>query len=217
MRAWKERGSQPREHRQSPRLTKRELRQSLNASGRKWVKQVWQATARSAGEMDRLSPLTTPLGNRLVESYGDEHGLTGDEIQHALRIAIVAGYASRLVLVDPTDQPSLEPAAFQLLDGDDAAALGDDDTAVTRLMDPVRDIASQRFDSVMTLPPEVWNAYVITATMKLQEQLGTKTLTWRSLGRARIEDMLRYGYVLRCLDETLDAEPEFREIQAARE
>ncbi len=215
MRAWRERRSQPREHRQSPRLTKRELRQSLNASGRKWVKEVWRAAERSAGEMNRLSPVTTPLGTRLVESYGTEHGLTGDEIQRALRIAIVAGYASRMVLVEPTNQPSIEPAAFELSDGDDPATLGNDSVVVNRLMDPVRSIASDRFDSVMALPPEVWNAYAITATMKLQSQLGTKTLTWRNLGRARIEQMLRYGYVLRCLDEALDAEPELKEIQDA--
>lgn len=215
MRAWRERRSQPREHRQSPRLTKRELRQSLNASGRKWVKEVWRAAARSAGEMNRLSPVTTPLGTRLVESYGTEHGLTGDEIQRALRIALVAGYASRMVLVEPTNQPSIEPSAFALSNGDDPATLGNDSVVLTRLMDPVCSMASDRFDSVMTLPPEVWNAYVITATMKLQAQLGTKTLTWRNLGRARIEQMLRYGYVLRCLDETLDAEPELKEIQDA--
>ena len=213
MRAWRERRSEPREHRQSPRLTKRELRQSLSASGRKWVKEVWQAAARSAGEMNRLSPVTTPLGNQLVESYGAEHELPGDEIQRALRIALVAGYASRTVLVEPTNQPSLEPSAFELHDGADPAALGNDSVLVTRLMDPVRSIASDGFDSVMTLPPEVWNAYVITATMQLQAQLTTKTLTWRNLGRPRIEQMLRYGYVLRCLDEALDAWPELKEIE----
>jgi hypothetical protein len=217
MRAWKERRSQPREHRQSPRLTKRLLRQSLSGSGRKWVKEVWQAAARRSGEMDGLSPVTTPLGNRLVETYGAEHDLPGDEIQRALRIAIVAGYASRMVLVEPTEQPSIEAAAFHLREGDDPAAIGSDSAAVTRLIDPVRSIASERFDSVMALPPDVWNGYVITATMNLQEQLGTKTLSWRSLGRTRIEDMLRYGYVLRCLDEALDAEPEFSANQDGSE
>jgi hypothetical protein len=215
MRAWRyERKSEPRERRQSPRLTKRELRQSLSGGGRKWVKEVWQAATRKTGEMNRLSPVTTPLGNRLVESYSVEHSLEGGEIQRALRIAVVAGYASRMVLAGPTEQPSLPPSAFQLRKGEDVGALGDDGGAVNRLMDPVRSIASDRFESVMTLPPEVWTAYVKTAAMKLQGQLGTKTVTWRDLLTSRIEQMLRYGYVLRCLDEALDAEPELKEIEA---
>ena len=216
MKSWTRRRSEPRgprrEPRQSSRLTKRELRQSLSRGGRKWVKEVWQAATRKTGEMNRLSPVTTPLGNRLVESYAAEHSLDGGEIQRALRIAVVAGYASRMVLAGPTEQPSLPRSAFQLHKGDDVAALGDDGGAVNRLMDPVRRTASDRFDSVMTLPPEVWTAYVKTAAMKLQGQLATKTVTWKDLLTSRIEEMLRYGYVLRCLDEALDAEPEFKEI-----
>ena len=45
---------------------------------------------------------------------------------------------------------------------------------------------------------------------KLQSQLTTKTLDWRHFTRGRIEEMLRYGYVLCCLDEVLETEPEFR-------
>ena len=56
----------------------------------------------------------------------------------------------------------------------------------------------------MTLPQEVWSSYVATAANKLQRQL-QKEITWRELGRDRIERMLRYGYVLRCLDEAIDA------------
>jgi hypothetical protein len=208
MRPLANRPSQPREHRQSGRLTKRELRQSLSGRARKWLGEVWQAVARTSGQMNRLSPVTTPLGNRLVERYGAEHGLPGAEIQRALRIALVAGYASRVVLREPTDQPSVEPRAFELAASADVADLAADPT---RLIDPVRSIADGRFDSVMTLPPEVWKGLVLTATMRLQAQLATKTLTWRQLGRDRMEPMLRYGYVLRCLDEALGAEPELRE------
>ncbi len=79
------------------------------------------------------------------------------------------------------------------------------------MLDPVRAIASERFDSAMTLPAEVWRSYVATAAMKLQGQLAAgKTLTWKEFTRSRIELMLRYGYVLRCLDETLGTEPERR-------
>jgi hypothetical protein len=198
-----------RERRQSGRLTRRELKQTLSGPARKWVKGVWQAAALASGEMNRLSPVTTPLGNRLVESYAAARRLDGGEIEQALRIATVAGYASRLVLAEPTEQPSPPPSAFKLTAHPDVERLAAD---VTRLVDPVRDIASDRFDSVMTLPPEVWTAYVATATMKLQGQLVTKTLPWQDLGRERIEQMLRYGYVLRCLDEVIGAEPDRREI-----
>lgn len=200
-----------RERRQSGRLTRRELKQTLSRGGRKWVKEVWQATARTAGDLERLSPVTTPLGNRLVESYAAAERLDGGEIQRALRIASVAGYAARMVIAEPTEQPSLRPSAFQLGAHTNIEHLPDD---VTRLMDPVRAIASERFDSVMTLPAEVWTSYVSTAAMKLQGQLASgKELSWQVLSRSRIEAMLRYGYVMRCLDEVIDAEPVPRQAE----
>lgn len=196
-----------REYRQSPRLTKRELKQTMSRAGRKWIKEVWQAAARTSSELNRLSPVTSPLGNRLSESYAAARGLEGDEIERALRIAIVAGYASRMVLAKPTEQPSPKPSAFGLSAHPDVDRLAGDPDG---LADPVRSIATDRFDSVMTLPPEVWTSFVATATMKLQGQLTTKTLDWRYIGRERLEQMLRYGYVLRCLDEAIGAEPERR-------
>jgi hypothetical protein len=201
--------SAPRDRRQSGRLTRRELKQTLSRGGRKWVKEVWQAATRASGNMDGLSPVSTPLGNRLVESYAAAEQLAGGEIQRALRIATVAGYTTRMVVAEPTEQPSLPPSAFGLRAHPDVDALAGD---VTRLLDPVRAIASkERFDSVMTLPPEVWTSYVATAAMKLQGQLASgKELSWQVLSRTRIELMLRYGYVLRCLDEALDADPELR-------
>jgi hypothetical protein len=197
-----------RERRQSGRLTRRELKQTLSRHGRKWVKEVWQAAARTSGDLDGLSPVTTPLGNRLVESYAASERLTGGEIQRALRIATVAGYATRVVVAQPTEQPSVRPSAFGLGARPDVGRLAADPG---RLIDPVRTIARERFDSVMTLPPEVWKSYVATAAMKLQGQLASgKELSWQVLTRSRIEQMLRCGYVLRCLDEAIGAEPELR-------
>jgi hypothetical protein len=182
----------------------------MSRHGRKWVREVWDATAHIAAELDGLSPVTTVLGNRLVESYAVAEGLEGGEMQRALRIATVAGYASRGVLATPTDQPSLRPSAFALGRRPDPERIAADADAVGNLLDPVRAIASDRFDSVMTLPPEVWMGFVAMATMKLQRQLRSSTLGWRDLTRERIETMLRYGYVLRCLDEALGAEPALR-------
>jgi hypothetical protein len=176
-----------RERRQSARLTRRELRQSLSGAGRKWVKQVWNAADAYSLKLARLSPVTSPLGTTLTDEYMNEHNLAGDELHRALFLALVAGYSARAVLAEPTGQPGLKAARPQA--------------------DRVEAIASGEFESVMTLPPEVWNAYVITATMKLQSRLATRTLTWHQLGRERIETLLRYGYVLRCLDEALGREP----------
>lgn len=201
-----------RERRQSGRLTRRELKQTLSRGGRKWVKEVWQAATRTSGDLNRLSPVTTPLGNRLVESYAAAEDLAGGEIQRALRIATVAGYATRVAVAGPTEQPSVRPSAFGLGGHADMDRLANDPD---RLLDPVRAIASERFESVMTLPPEVWKSYVAWAAMKLQGQLTSgKELSWQVLQRSRIELMLRYGYVLRCLDEALDMEPEVRQPEA---
>jgi hypothetical protein len=200
-----------RERRQSGRLTRRELKQTLSRHGRKWVREVWQAASRTTGELDRLSPVTTPLGNRLVESYAASERLAGGEIQRALRIATVAGYTTRVVIAEPTEQPPLRPSAVGLGAHPDVERLAADPE---RLLDPVRAIATDRFESVMTLPPEVWTSYVATAAMKLQGQLASgKELSWQVLSRSRIERMLRYGYVMRCLDEAIGTEPELRQAE----
>lgn len=182
----------------------------MSRHGRKWVREVWDATARTAAELDGLSPLTTVLGNRLVESYVASENLEGGDIHRALRITTVAGYAARGVLVGPTEQPTLRPSAFGLGARAHAERIANDAGAVENLLEQVRRLADSRFDSVMTLPPEVWKGYVVTATMKLQRQLSSGALSWRDLGRDRIETMLRYGYVLRCLDEALHTEPALR-------
>ncbi len=201
-----------RERRQSGRLTRRELKQTLSRGGRKWVKEVWQAAARASGEMERLSPVTTPLGNRLAESYAASQQLDGSEIQRALRIATVSGYATRVVVAEPTEQPSLRMSALGLSAHPDVNRLAADPA---RLLDPVRGVATERFESVMTLPAEVWTSFVAMAAMKLQGQLASgKELSWQVFTRSRIERMLRYGYVLRCLDEALGTEPEPREAEA---
>ena len=193
-------------------MTRRELHKTLTRDARKWVKEVWQAAAGTAVQLEALSPVTSPLGVRLVESYAAREQ-AGEEAERGLRIALVAGYASRVVLVEPTEQPTPRPAAFGLSARPDVERIGGDPAAIKRLADSVRTIATEQFETVMTLPQEVWTGYVATAANKLQRQL-QKELTWRDLGRDRIERMLRYGYVLRCLDEAIDAGPVVRELDA---
>lgn len=194
-------------------MTSRELHKTLSRGARKWVKEVWEAAARFAGQLENLSPVTAPLGVRLVESYTAREQ-AGEDALRGLRIALVAGYASRVVLVEPTEQPTLRPAAFGLSARPDVERIGGDPAAIKRLADPVRTLATEKFETVMTLPQEVWSGYVATAANKLQRQL-QKEITWRELGRDRIERMLRYGYVLRCLDEAIDAGPVVRDTDDA--
>jgi hypothetical protein len=206
------------EKRQSWRKTRRELHVSMSRHGRKWLKNVWRSTAREASELDRFSPLTTVLGRKLVDSYAARTPTDGEAMEKALGVALTYGYAARMVLVDPTDQPSLKPSAFHLSARSDVERLANDAGTPKRLLDPVRTVASERFDTVMTLPPEIWSGLVATATEKLQSRFTSsndKTFTWRELNRELVEKFLRYGYVLRCLDEALDAEPEFRAPGAA--
>jgi hypothetical protein len=73
-----------RERPQSWRLTRRELHKTLSRAGRKWIKEVWDAATGIAARFERLSPLTTVLGNRLVESYAAREQLTGEDLQRAL-------------------------------------------------------------------------------------------------------------------------------------
>jgi hypothetical protein len=182
------------ERRQSGRLTRRELRQSLSGSGRKWLKQVWQAAEQYSLRLAHLSPVTSPVGTRMLDEYMAGRGAAGEDLHRALFLALVAGYSARAVLAEPTQQPGLQAASLP----------------VDELDDRIRTIASEEFESVMTLPPEVWTGYVATATMKLQGRYASSTLPWRELGRERIAALLRCGYVLRCVDEAFDAEPELR-------
>ena len=172
-------------------MTRRELRQSISGRGRKWLQEVWQAAEQYSLKLARLSPVTSPLGTQLTDDYMAEQNIADEALHRALFLTVVAGYSARAVLAGPTDQPRLERPVPEA--------------------DRVRAIASDEFESVMTLPPEMWRGYVATATWKLQTRLATPKLPWQWLGRERIETLLRYGYVLRCLDEALDSEPVLQE------
>lgn len=172
---------------------------------------MWQSAEGVFSQLAVLSPLTTVLGRRSAESYAAAEHLEGDEIQRAFFDVIMAGYASRTVLANAMDQPSLEQASLPLEAPFDVARIAKDSAAVGELIGLVESTALADFEAVMTLPPEVWAGYVAMATMRLQHDLASGTLTWRDLDRARIEQLLRYGYVLRCLDEALDQAPELRE------
>lgn len=172
---------------------------------------MWQAAEAIFTQLAALGPLTTVLASSFAERYAAAEHLEGDEIQRALFVVTTAGYASRTILGSAMDQPSLDPASLALVAPFDIERIAKDSAAVGELIDAVGSIALTDFDSVMTLPPEIWTGYSALGTMQLQRDLASSTLTWRELDRDRIQQLLRYGYVLRCLDEVFDVEPELRE------
>jgi hypothetical protein len=186
------RSTAPPERRQSPRLTRRQLRQSLSGGGRKWLKQVWRAAEHYTSRLSSLSPVTSPVADTLIDEYMAEQQLAGEETHRAVFHTLVAGYSARAVLAGPTEQPGLRPAAVRRYD---------------ELEGEVRTIAAERFGSIMTLPTDVWDAYVMTTAMNQQRWLKSHKLPWNILSRERVQTLVGWGYVLRCVDEALEAEP----------
>jgi hypothetical protein len=174
-----------------------QLKHTLSRDGRAWVTQVWNA-------VDGLcsKPLTSPtlieLGPRLSDRYAAAQKVEGQEVREAFFSVITAGYASRAVLAGPNEQPDLDISSLPL------PSNGQYEEAA---MAEVQSVANDDFTSVMTLPRQVWAAYVSLAAMHLQERLVSSTLTWERLSAERIEAMLRHGYLLRCLDESLERRP----------
>ena len=178
-------------------MTRMQLKHTLSSDGRAWVSEVW-AAADSLCSKPLTSPTLIELGPRLCDRYAAAEKVEGQEVREAFFSVITAGYASRAVLARPTEQPDLDISSLPLPSDrqyDEAA------------MAEVESVASDDFASVMTLPREMWAAYVSLAAMHLQERLVSSTLTWNRLSAERIEAMLRQGYLLRCLDESLERRP----------
>jgi hypothetical protein len=186
--------------RQTWRRTSRELHRLLSRDGRKWVKEVWQTARELAQREPELSPLANAVGVNVAQTCGASENSHGDEP----RLAVIhTGQATRAVLVGPTEQPSRDRRWFGLPAGLHAQAAADDPAAVSGLTETVRRIATSEFDSVMTLPEEVWRAYVVTATREFQRRLGS-SVSWSELNGETIDELLRCGYVLRCVEEALE-------------
>jgi hypothetical protein len=171
-----------------------QLKRTLSSDGRAWVNEVWEA-ADSLASKPLDSPTLNKLGPRLSDRYAAAENVEGEEVRDAFFSVMTAGYASRAVLAGPTEQPDLDISSLPLRSDRqyDEAAIAE-----------VESLASDDFESVMTLPREMWAAYVSLAAMHLQQRLVSNTLTWRQLSAERIGAMLRHGYLVRCLDESLE-------------
>jgi hypothetical protein len=187
--------------RQTWRRTRRELHHLLSRDGRRWVKEVWQPARELADREPELSPLANAVGEGVAQTCSASQNPDGDKAWLAV---IRTGYATRAVLVGPTEQPSRDRRWFGLPAGLDSETAADDPAAVSELTETVRRIATRDFESVMTLPEEVWTAYVVTATREFQRTLASSSVSWSELSRETIDELLRCGYVLRCAEEALE-------------
>ena len=177
-----------------------QLKHTLSSDGRAWVNEVWEAVDGLCSK-PLVSPTLIELGPRLSDRRAAAERLDGAEIRQAFFAAITAGYATRAVLARSTEQPELDSSSLPISSASD---LKGNQALIDEVVDRVESVAGDDFESVMTLPGGLWSAYLALAAMHLQERLATGTLTWREFAAERIEAMLRQGYVLRCVDESLD-------------
>jgi hypothetical protein len=184
-----------------------QLKHDLSSDGRAWVNEVWEAVDGLCSK-PLVSPTLIALGPRLSGRYAAAEQLEGDEIQQAFFSVITAGYATRAVLARSTEQPELDSSSLPISSPSD---LERNKAVIDEAIDPVESVACEDFESLMTLPHRLWSAYASLAAMHLQERLVSSTLTWYELSAERIEAMLRQGYVVRCLDESLDRKPALRQ------
>jgi hypothetical protein len=171
-----------------------QLRRTLSSDGRAWVNEVWEATD-SLCSQPLDSPTLIELGPGLCDRYAAAENVEGQEVREAFFSVMTAGYASRAVLAGPTEQPDLDISSLPVQS---------DRQYTEAAMTEVESVASDDFESVMTLPQEMWASYVSLATLHLQQRLVSSTLSWKQLSAERIEAMLRHGYLVRCLDDSLE-------------
>lgn len=194
-----------REKRQSWRKTNRELH-LLSRAGRGWVKALWQASSADAQQDLGLSCLATAVAAGVARRSSVSQGSDAAELHQARSMVIQAGYATRRVLARSTRQPPLSHDRLGLPPGLDLDRAANDSAAVNSVIDAVRSVAMSDFGSVLTLPPEVWRAYVSTAARAFERMLVRGSASWRDLSRETVDELLCCGYLLCCLDEALTPE-----------
>jgi hypothetical protein len=177
----------------------------LSRAGKKWVKEVWTAADEMAHQDLPISSLAAATADGIVQSNGATQESDADHA-HLARLGVIrVGYATRVVLAGSGEQPSADPMWFGLADDRAIEPAPSDSAAVSQVVDTVRRIARIQFASAMTLLDEVWAAYVATATRELQGSQASGSVSWRELSPDVIDELLRWGYLLRCLDEALSA------------
>jgi hypothetical protein len=128
------------------------------------------------------------------------------------------GYVLRMLVGQiaqprPLDVSSIDPESVATLAAlprdEEIGTLADTQEADEALLLPivtlVSDTAGQapRFTEVASVEPALWNACIEVAVLHMQDQLTASRIIRRrrDIGRDVVEIFLRFGFVLRCLDE----------------
>jgi hypothetical protein len=201
--------------RQSLRKTRAELHRSLSVDEREFVMDWLVAAENIFTQITLLSPMTTLLGLTFAESMTEQPGFEAADAT-SMFVVMIAGYGSRAALGAFETPPALarEMLPFEAAKDPawDMSQVSQDKASILRsLAKPVGSLAFSDFASVMALPAELWAGYVSLATMQLQRNLRRHTRDWRSYDLERVDGLMRYGYVLRCIDEAYGGEPELLE------
>lgn len=192
--------------RQTRGRTRRALRR-LDIADRERVTDWWMRAERrmKTREGDPSTPAEAVAMSVLIELVGDPHRAA------PLWIAVRAGYSLR-TFVEQFDSP-VQPLDISGLNRDGIVASADSpaddlidsllahDEVVQALLDPVASLVSTytetEFDAVASVEPALWDGLLQVATYQLQRNLGGV------FDVETAEPALRYGFVLRALDEAL--------------
>jgi hypothetical protein len=180
---------------------------SLDVADRERVIDWWMLAEQrmKIGEGDPSTPSGAVGMSVLIEMVGDNQRVV------LLWIAVLAGYSLRSFVgrfassVWPLDVSVLDRDGIVGLAGTpaddliDSLRAGEEDTHA--LLDPAASLvatyAETAFDTVASVEPESWDGLLQVATHQLQQNLG------RVFDVETAEPVLRYGFVLRALDEAL--------------
>jgi hypothetical protein len=121
-------------------------------------------------------------------------------------------FVGRIAPPRPLDVVSIDPGSIVKLAAlprdEETGTLADteeDEALLLPIVMLVSDTAEQaaRFTDVASVEPALWNACVEVAVLHIQDQLTNCGIIRRrgDIGRDVVESFLRYGFVLRCVDE----------------
>jgi hypothetical protein len=134
----------------------------------------------------------------------------------SVSVAVNLGYASRMVTRDSLDgAPWADPALEEIVLHDstgrlDLQASADDEDCVIALFRYVGDLVTEndRFEAALGFAGESWMALASIAASRLHANMKSQRIgRVRGLPAEDIEGLMRLGFVLRCIDEAIGAEP----------
>jgi hypothetical protein len=189
----------------------------LDEGERETVWQWWQLAAdRLQAGPKETSWLTATIMVQMTLGYEANHGPRVPALAYAM--ATRTGYAlrmfvGRLAAPRPLDVSSIDPesvATLATLPVDDeagtlAGVTDEDEALLMPIVVLISETAEQTplFREVVSVEPAIWNACVEVSVDKLQAELTQRGMIRRArdLKPEVSESFLRYGFVLRCLDE----------------